>query len=227
MSRLINSRIVSILASAALLGGVAAEKVSLRPPADAVPYHRRVLEASAALPMNFGDWSGETVAEPYDVVKVLQPNVLITRRFHGGDRQFWFVIVQCADSRTLVGHYPLVCYVDMGNTLVSSTPMDWPVDDFTVTGTEYVFAAVAFDPSTAIVVDNFMVLPDGRFTRDMGPVFEDALNVRMRGFGAAEVQFVFEPGFKLTERSKIITDYLKAARRLISAIRSGPGSLCH
>jgi hypothetical protein len=111
--------------------------------------------------------------------------------------------------------------VENGYEPLSAIPMDWPAGDLTVTGMEYEFVRPGFDPSTQIVVDNFMILPDGRFARDMEPMNFDATNVRRRGFGGAQVQFLFDSTYKMEQRQAIVGQFLDASRPMISAIGSG------
>ena len=209
-----------LCASVALLCGAALEARSFVAPTEAAGYHALVRAAAVQAPMNIGQWSGQDVAVPYDAINMLQPNVLISRKYQSGDRRVWFQLVQCQDVRSLEEHYPPNCYTAIGYAQISAAPRDWNVGGQIVTGTEYVFARVAVDSSTSIVVENFMVLPGQGTVRDMEPVTRAAENVRRRKYGAAEFQILFEPGTGATERSQIVEQILAPYGPVISAIEA-------
>ena len=209
-----------LFASLLLLCGAAIQARSFVAPTEAAGYHAGVRAAAAAAPMNIGAWTGQDVAVPYDAINMLQPNVLISRKYQSGDRCVWLQVVQCQDVRSLEEHYPPNCYTAIGYSQISAAPRDWNVGGEVVRGTEYVFARVAVDSSTSIVVENFMVLPGEGTVRDMEPVTRAAEDVRRRKYGAAEFQVLFEPGTSATERSQIVEQILEPYAPVISAIEN-------
>jgi hypothetical protein len=210
------------IASLMLLGGAAAERLSLRPAADAAPYHARVRQVAQGLAKDRTGWSVSDVPVPYDALQMLQPNVLISRCYVGHGRRVWFLLIQCQDVRALEDHYPPHCYVAIGYTRLAAHPRDWRPAGMAVSGMEYQFARAALDPATAIVVENFMVLPDVGIVRDMEPVTRAAADVRRRNYGAAEFQILFEPGTPADERSSIVEEILAPYVPVIDSIRSRP-----
>jgi hypothetical protein len=209
-----------LCASLALLAGAAMQARSFVAPTEATGYHARVRAVAAAASMNIGAWTGQDVDVPYDAINMLQPNVLISRKYQSGDRHVWFQLVQCQDVRSLEEHYPPNCYTAIGYSKISAAPRDWNIRGETIKGTEYVFARVAVDSSTSIVVENFMVLPGEGTVRDMEPVTRAAEDVRRRKYGAAEFQVLFEPGTNATERSQIVEQILAPYGPVISAIEA-------
>jgi hypothetical protein len=208
--------------SVALLAGAGADRLSLVSPIDPSPYHARLREIRQSTPIAFGHWVGQDLEEPVEAAEQLHPNVFISRRYHNTvDRRYVdLLLVQCWDVRDLVPHFPPVCYPGRGLSETSSQTMDWKVGDLTVHLTEYEFEAINFETDKLTIVENFMILPDGRTCRDMTEVRKDiALNTRF--FGAAQVQLVFQSDVPAEEREKICRAFIQAYQPLIDAIRSG------
>jgi len=221
LSRIWNSQVFALIASLILLGGAGAERLSLSAPSDAAPYHAHVRQISQAVPMNIGQWVGQDVPVSSDTLDMLMPNVLINRRYQlPGKRPVSFLMVQCDDVRALENHYPPHCYVAMGYTKLWEAQRNWNVAGVRVTGMEYQFAQEALDPSTAITVENFMVLPDRGIVRDMDPVSAAAADVRRRKYGAAEFQVLFEHGVGAEDRAKVVEELLAPYMPVIAAIDS-------
>lgn len=213
-------RALWVCLSLALLCGAAMEGRSFLPPPDAADYHLRVRTAAEAIPLNIGQWSGENAPVPYDALDVLKPNVMISRRFHNGSRSFWFQMVQCRDLRSLESHYPPNCYTAIGYTQISSAPREWNVGGSRIGGMEYVFARTALDSSTAIVVENFMVLPGQGIVADMDAISNAAADVRRRKYGAAEFQIAFDSQTTALERSRMAQEILAPFADVISTIET-------
>ena len=215
--------VVWIALSVALLAGAGADRFSLRSPTDPGPYQAHVREVAAQTPMAFGHWVGQNLEVPPEAKAQLHPNVILSRRYHNTYDGHYvdLLLVQCWDVRDLIPHYPPICYPGRGLSQASlPQPMDWPVGNLTVTGTEYQFEAISFQTDKLTIVDNFMILPDGRTCREMTEVRREvALNTRF--FGAAQVQFVFESDVSTQEREKICIEFIKAYQPLIDAIGSG------
>jgi hypothetical protein len=90
-----------------------------------------------------------------------------------------------------------------------------------VQGIEYRFSMEGLDRAQTLVVDNFMVMPDGRFMRDMKAVEDAAADVRTRYFGAAQFQFVFSGNMDQAARDAALTTLLGGMRPALDAVRSG------
>lgn len=218
----IRKDMIAVVLSLALLGGAAADRISLLSPTDPGPYHARVRAAAAALPMSFGDWVGKDVAIPPEARSQLHPNVILSRQYHNfvDGRYVSLLLVQCWDVRDLVPHYPPICYPGRGLTLTLTQPGDWRAGDLTVTGTEYQFESNTFQSDKLTIVDNFMILPDGRTCRDMSQVRKQ-VGLKTRFFGAAQWQLVFDSDTPADARERICGEFITAYRPLIDAIRSG------
>ena len=199
----------SILAApvlcAGLLIGIAAQKASLLKPADAEPYHARVKAAVDAIPMNLGLWSGVQVDLPPAAVNLLRPNAILSRHYRDNRRYEYgptgarrrrsgmvaqLLIVQCRDSRDMVGHYPRNCYVNSGEDLREERERTWQVGDVSITGTEYMFDMAG---GRRRCVYNFLIVPGadgGQIVPDIEGVNRAAEDYQRRYLGAAQFQFV-------------------------------------
>src|SRR3954447_13582158 len=89
--------------SLALLGGIAWTRRSMTPPPESAPYHDAVRAAAAAAPTRIGTWVGKDVPIPNEAVKVLRPNVVISRHFTDvvSGESVTFLLVHCTDIRDL------------------------------------------------------------------------------------------------------------------------------
>ena len=62
-----------------LLVGILGDRWLLRQPsADAAPYHARVQQEAARIPLHFKDWLGSDVPVPPAAVQMLKPNVILS-----------------------------------------------------------------------------------------------------------------------------------------------------
>jgi hypothetical protein len=182
-----------------------------------------VREAFQRTPSQFGPWVGTDCVEPAEAIDMLKPNAIISRAFNDKARSWkaTFLLVQCSDVRDMISHYPPKCYPNRGLTQpVNPKQIDWVVDDLEVHGTEYQFESATFQSSQITVVDNFMVLPDGRVFPDMDQVAK-YLKLDVRYFGLAQVQIVFDGATRPEERKQIGLELIKAHMNIIDAIRSG------
>ena len=200
------------------------------PVEDSYPYHARVREAAATLPEVIGDWRSTPVEVPTAAQKLLRSNVLISRQYANQKTgaQASFLLVQCSDAETLLGHYPPVCYPAAGYTLTESV-----LDDRTIAGssaenaplvargTDYRFIQQTLEGTREMWVYNLMVLPNGKTAPDMDGVGGIARNRRTRYFGAAEIQVITNAEMPKSDRNQVINMLLEGYQPLLDAIRSG------
>jgi hypothetical protein len=214
--------LAAIAGSLQLLAGAAVDASLRVSAADAGPYHARVRQAAGRAPLTLGPWQARDVPQPEEVVALLRPNVLLCREFENktsGERCS-LLVVQCQDVRDLTPHYPPVCYPGRGLTLISTGIFDWQVGGLKVSGTEYDFESNTFRSPNLTIVENFMVLPNGRITPDMTAVKEQVA-LKNRYFGAAQFQVVFDSDISQERRRAITEEILSGYKPLIEAIRSG------
>ncbi|MCY2954892.1 MAG: exosortase-associated EpsI family protein [Planctomycetota bacterium] len=207
-----------------VLVGVAGERTWLRAAArEADRYHQAVRRAADAVPIRIGMWFASDVEVPPAAVKMLHPNVTVSRRYTEAmtGRSVSVLIVQCTDARDLIGHYPPVCYPANGWKATSSSAADWRTDDLEIRGMQYGFRMAKVDRAAELVIDNFFILPDGRTGRDMKELDAVARNRRKRYFGAAQVQIVADAGIPAANREEFREQMLRRCRQFIDTVRRG------
>jgi len=208
----------------ALLFGIAAEKNWFHLPGEnPEPYHERVRLVADQTPYQIGDWVGTDVEVPQGAVNLLRPNVLLSRRFRNlrTGQHVSMLLVQCEDARDLLGHYPPVCYPASGWTMRSAKSKDWSIGGLMIHGMEYEFSRSGLERSSRMLIDNFMLLPDGTVARDMDSIHSVAQDNRRKNYGAAQIQVVFDVSTSSVERDKIFQTFIKANMAIIETIVSG------
>jgi hypothetical protein len=161
--------------------------------------------ARETVPYCVGDWVGRDVEPAPAVVAMLRPSVLLERSYRNlrTGESATVLFVRCGDARDLMGHYPPVCYPAHGRGLVSARGRGFRAGATEISGMRYRFAAGGTTSPGEIVVDNFMVLPSGRFGRDMDAVDAVARDPRLRRLGAAEVQVVTDAAMTDSRRDEV------------------------
>lgn len=211
-------------ATLSVLVGVWTERSFFRtPPADSAPYHARVSAAAEEMPLHIGSWLGAEVPVPAAAIQILHPNVIISRRYVNitTGRSVSFLLVQVRDARDILGHYPPVCYAGQGWTRDAAEPTDWQLGDQTIQGTQYLFSSERSERRSEIVVDNALFLPNGTTCRDMEGVDAAARDNRLKFFGAAQVQLVYDNEIPAAERRELFQTFIRAARPIVDELRRG------
>lgn len=212
-----------LVVSGVVLATLAVETLSRPQPEEAAPYHERVRQAEKEVPRSFGPWRGEDVPPTQAAVRLLKPNVIYERRFRNNETGEWVsvMVVQCKDARDISGHYPPVCYPAHGMIQRSVEPRDWQVGGIEIKGREYQFAGERFGRGR-LIVDNFIIVPDGRTVRTMNAVQELTGNYLRRFYGAAQVQVIFgDRSIAPQRRRAIFREMIEAHMPLIQTIRTG------
>lgn len=205
----------------ALLVGVAIDRLFFsRPTAEAGIYHEMVSGTANSFPFHFDRWLGIDAPVPQSAITMLKPNFIISRHYHelGQGRQVSLLVVQCKDSRDILGHYPPVCYVSQGWTVQSAKPRDWVVDGETIRGMRYVFVSDPERTNRELTLDNFMVLPNGQTARDMDEVGRTAQDSRLKHFGAAQVQIVYNGSLSESDRTEIFHAFAHELQPILVAV---------
>lgn len=223
------------LLSLGLLAGIFAEQRTHLKPQDVEPYHQRAKEAVEEVPYFIGTWTGQDDEIPVAAQKLLRPNAILSRTFVDTSPGDWrsttrsasLLIVQCRDSRDMVGHYPPICYRAHGLTLdeKSSGPRDWTVNGKTIPGYEYQFIEVFHGRTTRTVVYNFLIVPKRGIVRNMKGVEQAAEEYEQRYYGAAQFQVVFQRQTSADrtryERDEIFATIMGPNIQLIETLTSG------
>jgi hypothetical protein len=216
----------SAVTTAVLLAGAMGYRAKFQaPPDDAEPYHRRVHQAADALPLRIGPWFGTEMKMTSGAVEILNPNVAVSRVYRNvqNGQSVSLLLVQCPDTRDILGHYPPVCYVVHGWTMLTDPPVarEIPAAGRTLHASEYEFSRMRLDQTAHINVLDVMLLPDGRSCSDMETLERDARDYRVRFFGAAQIQIECDAGMDAEKRQGIYETFLDACKPVIDEIVSG------
>ncbi len=191
------------------------------PVQDTQVHNRRIRDAAdASISACVGDWIGKfTVSEP-SVVAILKPNKLVACSYSNvrTGESAGLLFVHCGDGRDLLGHFPPVCYPSHGQPLRSSEPREWTVGGVTITGMRYRFDGLDGPFGQETVVDNFMVLPNGTFGRDMNAARAVVKDRRLRVFGAGEVQIVTQGAMNDARRDEVFRTLIEPALPLFECV---------
>jgi hypothetical protein len=217
------TRLLPVLASGLVIVALSAERLSLLPTKSSVEYHARVKLLADQFPLRFGHWIGEDVPVTSASRKMLNANVVISRNYRNisSGTPVSYLFVQGKDARALMDHYPPICYVAGGYDKDLSRAADWQIGPLGIRGTEYEFTRRDVMSSRSILVDNFIIMPDGRIERDMQATKSAAADVYKRFFGAAQVQLVFDRRVSPAEHQAAIQDFLMECQPLIKVVQSG------
>jgi hypothetical protein len=230
--------------AATLLAGLSLEQSSYVKPQDVEPYHERARAAIDQIPFVLaqGRWTGRDMPLPTAAQKLLRPNAFISRTYEdnqkgdlgtigsaGRERAATLLIVQCRDSRDMLGHYPPRCYRSHGMEQKSAEPRDWKVGDLTIPGVEYGFEQKLVGQTYRTTVYNFFVVPGGRtnepLRRDMDAVRDAAEDYQQRHYGAAQFQVVFQglssADLPRAERDDIFRTLIEPTIPVIKTLSSG------
>jgi hypothetical protein len=206
-----------------LLGGLAAETQFRPRPADAEPFHKRVSSALRQMPTMIGEWDSREVPIPPAAVALLKPNAYFSRRYTNRNtgRTVDFLLVQCRDARDMGGHYPPVCYPAHGWSPISAKPVEWQVGGKPLPGMEYEFSRIDEAQTFSTVVSNLMILPTGRYVREMSEIRKAAADYLRQFYGAAQIQVVMPAAVPEEERRELVQMLLEANLPMLQTLGSG------
>lgn len=230
--------------AATLLAGLSLQQRSYVKPQDVEPYHANAKAAIDQIPFVLaqGRWTGREMPLPTAAQKLLRPNAVVSRIYEdnskgelsaagtiGRERVATLLIVQCRDSRDMLGHYPPRCYRSHGMEQQSAKPRDWVVGDLVIPGVEYEFEQKLLGQTNRTTVYNFFVVPGSRsnkpLRRDMDAVREAAEDYQQRHYGAAQFQVVFQApssaDLPQIERDEIFRTLIEPTIPVIQTLSSG------
>ncbi len=214
----------SPLVTAMLLGAIALENARHVKPENVEPFHEAAKAAIASLPYTMGSWAGSDMEVPPEAVKLLKPNIILSRKYVNYSKVNQWVsllIVQCRDSRDMVGHYPPVCYPGQGEEMVSQRDLTISVAGLTVPVREYLFQRSIADQVAKRYVYNFLAVPGAGLIRDMEGVYRAAEDYQRRYYGAAQVQVLMPVDIEEAAREGILRTFFGANAGLIRLLRDG------
>ena len=225
-----------------LLAGVVGERRGHVKPADVDAYHAKAAEGIKAVPYLVGFWYGHDKEVTAAAQKLLRPNAILHRVYTYNDgtpqrrlRSAGLLIVQCRDSRDMVGHYPPICYRTHGMTAETFSGCEakpeaglarnFQVGNASIEGTEYRFTRLAQGQVFRTTVYNFFIVPRKGVVRDMKGVETAAEDYRQRYYGAAQFQVVFDSlssnDITAAERDEIFATLMAPNLTLIQTLTTG------
>jgi hypothetical protein len=187
-------------------------------------YHARVRAQAAAEPLNIGPWVGQPVAVPSRASRMLQPNVIISRRYLNVEdgQSAGFLLVHCSNAHHMAGHFPLRCYPAEGWTLRSSHPQDYVVGSLVLRATEYEFTMDAPGRTRSMTVINCLLLPGGKVVRDMNEMVKAVVGVSGQNAGAGQIQVYFDGIPPEAQRAQTLDALVTGHSQVLAAILADP-----
>jgi hypothetical protein len=210
--------------SVLLLVGVAVDQSGREAsPEGAAEYHARVLAAVQAIPYRLGDWVGVDTEIRQEALRILDANASLSRTYRNlsTGHTATLLLVHCSDSRSLLGHYPPVCYPSQGWTQLGATPHGIEREAESVAATEYAFAYESLANVAQLGVLHFTVLPDGRTAPDMGLLDQLARDKRSKFFGGASLQFIVDANLPDAMRDELYQMLYEAVSPWIETVQTG------
>lgn len=212
------------LVTIGLLTGVALDQSSRQvAPPGVEAYHASIREAENLIPYNIRNWVGTDTEIRQEALNILDANSTVSRVYRDlvTGHTATLLLVQCADARSLLGHYPPVCYPSQGWSQISSGIRPISPEYGTFEATEYTFGYDLLQQSNALEVLHFTVLPDGRIAPSMDLLEIAARDRRYTFYGGASIQFIVNSGLSDEERIETYEMLFQAAAPWISAVQSG------
>jgi len=221
-------RVATISITCLLLGAFYVQTRDYPTASTAAPYHGRVAAMVKDLPEELGDWYVVSTPEvPPAAQKLLRPNALLSRivRNKRTNTEATLVLVQCGDTRDMGGHYPPVCYPAAGWTIEVNPPE--PARPMEVAGRAmpvqiYAFRQRSFPTDKSIRIYSFFVIPGQGFVTDIKSVRGAAEDYRVRPYGAAQVQVLFDSRVPPAESDAAFVDLLANLSPLLDALSDVP-----
>lgn len=200
---------------------------SLSRPINVEKYHASIRDSATMVPNRIEGWIGHEVSVPVQATTLLQPNLIISKRYLNVETgtTAGFLLVHCSDAHDMAGHFPLRCYPAQGWKLLDAKPHDWKVGDLVFTGMEYKFtrsAEIGAGADQTIIVSNFLMRPGGQILRNMDEMMAGVRGAGGQAEGAAQVQVYFDGSTPDEARQNAVKVLLAGYRPVINAILADP-----
>lgn len=172
-------------------------------------HHQLTKKAVTMVPYCIGDWLGTDVEFTDSENRMLRPTAAIRRKYiHSATGEsFELMFMYCRDPRSIVGHYPAVCYPAHGWKSVTQVDATWPVGAGTINGREYQFELTNGGKTHRMCVFDSLMLNHGVTTGDMQRAAAAAANSELRRYGIAQVRMAFSNDNTADNRA-IVSDVL-------------------
>lgn len=222
---MISATTLTRLAAAMLLALFAGERLlATHKPPQIQAYHAAIQASAAQVPAHIGPWVGQDVPVLARAVKLLSPNIMISRRYTNVETGTiaGLLAVHCPDAHDMVGHYPPRCYPADGWNLQSSRPITWRWNGRTMPATEYTFTlppASTTESMHTIVIENVLLRPGGMAVPDMDALSQSISGAQGQAAGAGQIQVYFMDTIpQPAEREAIFQQFLDGFHPVLAAV---------
>lgn len=215
------------LATALVLGALLGASAFERTPNAAIEgYLSDVATAIDAVPYRIDRYLGQDSEVAKAAVELIKPNRLLQRRYVDPEtgEGFSLLVVQCANARDMVGHYPPVCYPAHGWTGDGRTEdVSVRVGDLEVAGRRYGFALKRDIVTERMDILGFFVVPQGetRFGGDMSLVDRSSQSRIGTRLGATQIQILTDAALSDDRRREIWSMVIGAIEPVLRAAGGG------
>lgn len=192
---------------------------------EVIASHQRIADAINGVPWTIGSWSGQDVEVPAAAQAILRPNALMSRRYRriGTEREeMTVVVVHCNDVRDMYGHYPPVCYPNVGWTRDVANERYHEIE---LAGEEVKIKMYRFTKrlgtgaEEAIRVYSFFVLPGGTIATELDGLGDLIKRPGSYSLGVAQVQCVRSGSANANEDQQVIDEVLNGMSDLFAVLR--------
>src|SRR4051812_2786544 len=223
-----NGRLGYRICAVLMLAAMGAHRLAvIHRPAEVAAHHWHIREvAASSAPRQFHGWIGEDTRVPSQAMTVLDPNVIISRRYVNVESGLsaGFLLVHCSDAHDMAGHFPLRCYPADGWERRGAQERRWRGGGLAVTGMEDGFSrreSFGQQPESNIVVANFLIRP-GLVLRDMDAMNASIIGAGGQSSGAGQVQVYFDSTVPADVRDRAIVTLVEGYRPIIDAMLALP-----
>jgi hypothetical protein len=218
---------ISRLVTAALLAAMVGHRLfTLRAPVGVDAYRASIRTAAERVPQRIGAWVGHDVPVPPRAIRVLAPNVIVSRQYLNVETGLTatLLFVHCNDAHDMVGHFPPRCYGAQGWDLAESRPREWTAgSDLRLGGMEYRFHTDSLENARgerSVVVTNVLFRPGGAVLRDMAALSKSIVGAGGQAAGAAQIQLVFDASVPPDARDRAVESLVAGYRPALDAVLS-------
>ncbi len=188
-------------------------------------YFDGVRDVVSDTPYKIGDWIGRDQEVAPAAVRLLRPTVILQRTYkhRSTGQSVSLLVVHCADTRDMQGHYPPICYPAHGWTNTGFEEWSIAVAGQSLPARQYTFERVRGGSTTQMRVVNFFVLPSSgaQFFPEISAVDRASRDIRAAGLGAAQVQIITtDPRVDLSTDG-VVGEFVSHLERALRVIAEG------
>lgn len=211
-----------MLATLALLGGMAAQRAAWPSATEAQHHHQRVADAIDAVPEQIDQWRGEQSTPPQPAVRMLRPNRILSRVYTrpGSNQAVQLLIVHCRDVRDMIAYHPPVRYPARGWTQTRDQPKQYNAGGVSIPATTYGFEQSLPTLARSVAISTVLIRPDGTFHRTMADMRRMPEDNRLHLYGAGQVQLIFRDPVSEPQRRRIVERFLRACLPVFEAMEA-------